>query len=192
MHITLARHGKPDLHLDSWIEPMEMHDWLRHYDRAGIAPGAVPPAIRAQADAARLLASSPLPRSLQSAQHLAAGREVLCDELFCEAELPCPHWSCAKLPPLAWSAMFRLAWFYGVSMHAAPLPRSRWRAHQAALRLIELARENDSVLLVGHGLMTMLIARELLALGWQGPKRPVSGYWQCSVYRPGAEARQVA
>lgn len=186
MQITLARHGKPDLHLDSWVAPMEMEDWLRHYDQAGVAPGTVPATTLAQAQAAHLVASSTLPRSVQSAQRLAPGREVLCDELFCEAELPCPHWHCPRLPPLAWSAMFRLAWFYGVSSHAEPLPQTRWRAHQAALRLIQLARENDSVLLVGHGLMTLLIARELLVLGWSGPKRPTGGYWQCSVYRAAA------
>ena len=183
MQITLARHGKPDLHLDSWVAPMQMADWLRHYDQAGISPGAVPADARAQAAAAHLVASSTLPRSLQSAQQLAPGREVFSDELFCEAELPYPHWLYPRLPPMAWSAMFRLAWFYGFSAHAEPLPQTRWRAHQAALRLVELAAENDSVFLVGHGIMTTLIARELIRLGWSGPRRPISGYWQCSVYR---------
>lgn len=183
MQITLVRHGKPDLRLESWVAPMEMEDWLRHYDQAGIVPAPVPATTQEQAQAARVVASSTLPRSLQSAQQLAPGREVFSDELFCEAELPCPHWQYPKLPPMAWSAMFRLAWFYGYSAHAEPLPQTRWRARQAAMRLIQLAQENDSVLLVGHGVMTMLIARELLALGWSGPKRPTAGYWQCSVYR---------
>lgn len=182
MQITLTRHGKPDLHLDSWLAPMAMGDWLRHYDRAGVAPGAAPAATLAQAQAARLVASSTLPRSVQSAQQLVPEREVLCDPLFCEAELPCPPWASPRLPPLAWSAMFRLFWVYGFSLPTEPLPQTRWRAHQAARLLVDLARENGSVLLVGHGLMTVLIARELLALGWHGPKRPVGSYWHCSVY----------
>ncbi|MCM2318531.1 MAG: histidine phosphatase family protein [Pseudomonas sp.] len=183
MQITLARHGKPDLKLDSWVSPMAMPDWLRHYDQAGIVAGEAPATTLAQAAAAGVLASSTLPRCVQSAQRLAPGREFLREALFCEAELPYPHWLYPKLPPLAWEALFRLAWFYGLSALARPRLATELRAHEAAQRLIQLAREHDSVFLVGHGLMILLIARELLALGWRGPKRPVSGYWQCSVYR---------
>lgn len=56
------------------------------------------------------------------------------------------------------------------------------RAHGAAMRLVLLAQENRSVFLVEHGIMTMLIAKHLLAMGWSGPKRPVMGYWQFAVY----------
>lgn len=183
MQITLARHGKPALRLDSWVVPMGMPEWLRHYDQAGIVAGAAPAATLAQATAARVLASSTLPRCVQSAQRLAQGREFLREAVFCEAELPYPHCLYPKLPPLAWDALFRLAWFYGISAHARPQPQTAQRARQAAQRLIQLAQENGSVFLVGHGLMSVLIARELLALGWRGPQRPGSGYWQCSVYR---------
>jgi hypothetical protein len=30
----------------------------------------------------------------------------------------------------------------------------------------------------GTGIMTALIAKQLLALGWIGPARPSHGYWQ--------------
>jgi broad specificity phosphatase PhoE len=182
MQITLARHGKPNLQLDSWVAPMAMRDWLQHYDQAGIVDDEVPAATLMQANAARLLVSSPLPRCVQSAERLAAGRSFLREALFCEAELPYPHWLYPSLPPLAWDTLFRLAWFYGLTALARPRRRTTLRAREAAQRLIELARMHDSVLLVGHGLMILLIARELLALGWQGPRRPISGYWQCSVY----------
>ena len=56
------------------------------------------------------------------------------------------------------------------------------RAHYAAGRLVTLAKKNGSVFLVGHGIMTMLIAKQLLSMGWVGPKRPVNKYWQFSVY----------
>jgi len=56
------------------------------------------------------------------------------------------------------------------------------RARNAAERPIELARENGSVFLVGHGIMTMLIARQLLTLGWTGPKCSANKYWQFNVY----------
>lgn len=183
MQITLARHGRPDLQLDSWIAPMAMPEWLQHYDQAGIVAEEVPPATLRLAAEARLLVSSPLPRCVQSAERLAQGRAFLSEALFCEAELPYPHWLYPKLPPLAWDALFRLAWFYGLTALARPRLETTLRAREAAQRLVELAREHDSVFLVGHGLMILLIARELLAIGWRGPRRPISGYWQCSLYR---------
>lgn len=55
------------------------------------------------------------------------------------------------------------------------------RAGVAADKLVELARQHGSVFLVGHGIMTMLIARKLRAwLGW--PKRPVNNFWSFGVY----------
>lgn len=180
MQIILARHGQPELRLDSWFRPMALQEWLRLYDAAGLAPGAVPAATRAQAAAAGVLACSDLRRCTESAQRLAPGRAVLGEALFREAEPPWPAWLDTRLPPLAWAAMFRLARFPGP---ARPAPATAQRARQAAQRLVELARRHGSVLLVGHGLMGQLIARELRALGWQGPRQPASGYWQCSVYR---------
>jgi broad specificity phosphatase PhoE len=56
------------------------------------------------------------------------------------------------------------------------------RARGAAQRLIELARERGSVLLVGHGVMNRLIAAALLARGAVGPRRLRSGYWTSGVY----------
>lgn len=180
MQITLVRHGPPALQLDSWLAPMALREWLRHYDRAGLVSGAVPAATQTLASGAQLLVCSTLRRSLESAQRLAQGRPVLDEALFREAEPPWPAWFETRLPPLAWSAMSRLAWLPG-GLQARP--ETARRARQAAQRLVQLAGEHGSVLLVGHGLMSRLIARELRASGWQGPRQPACGYWQGSVYR---------
>ena len=59
----------------------------------------------------------------------------------------------------------------------------RSRARGAATRLIEIAGEHQSVFVMGHGIMTALIVKELIEMGWVGPKRLAHGYWQFSVYR---------
>ncbi len=180
MQIILARHGQPELQLDSWLRPMTLQEWLRHYDEAGVAPGAVPAATRTLARNAGVLVCSTLRRCQESAQRLAPGRPLLGEALFREAEPPWPAWLDTKLPPLAWAAMFRLARFPGP---ARPRPGTAERARQATLRLVALAAAHGSVMLVGHGLMSQLIARELRAQGWRGARQPARGYWQCSVYR---------
>lgn len=58
------------------------------------------------------------------------------------------------------------------------------RAAQAAGILIKRAREtNGPVLLMGHGVMNRLIAKELMSQGWEVHSRPGQGYWNAAVYR---------
>jgi hypothetical protein len=109
-------------------------------------------------------------------------KSPLIEEVFCEADLPYGHWNIPKLPLSVWGVLFRLAWFCGYSSNVESLLRAEARALCAAKRLLALARKNGSVFLVGHGIMNMLIAKQLLAMGWSGPKRPVNKYWQFSVY----------
>lgn len=57
----------------------------------------------------------------------------------------------------------------------------------AASALIEISHIHESALLVGHGVIDYLIAKELLSRNWVGPKKPGGGYWEYGVYRPGVE-----
>jgi broad specificity phosphatase PhoE len=183
MEIILARHGKPNFKLWSWITPRQMKDWIKFYNQADILIENVPLETLKKATESGVIVSSTLSRCVQSAQQLIRDRALLTEEIFCEADLPHMLWRFPKLPLSVWGIVFRLAWFCGFSANAEPLVRATTRARNAAERLVELSRENGSVFHVGHGIMTMLIAKQLLASGWTGPKRPVNKYWQYSVYR---------
>lgn len=180
MQIILARHGQPDLQLDSWLRPMSLELWLRRYDEAGVRPDAIPPPTLALAREAGVVLCSSLRRCQESAQRMAPDQPLHSEALFREAEPPWPECLNTHLPPLAWAALFRLARYPGP---ARPRPDTAARAREACQRLVELAGEHGSVLLVGHGLMSELIAHELRARGWHGPRQPTRGYWRCSVYR---------
>jgi hypothetical protein len=91
------------------------------------------------------------------------------------------------LPVAVWVGVFRAAWFCGYSANSESLAMARSRACSAAAKLIELAREHQSVFVMGHGIMTALIARQLTRSGWMGSKRPAHGFWQFSVYRKDEE-----
>ncbi|HAT23869.1 MAG TPA: histidine phosphatase family protein, partial [Pantoea septica] len=51
----------------------------------------------------------------------------------------------------------------------------------AADRLITLS-EQGTVLLLGHGLMNKMIARELRKRGWQAEKHASSRHWSSAIY----------
>jgi hypothetical protein len=55
------------------------------------------------------------------------------------------------------------------------------RASTAARRLQSLASEGP-VLLLGHGFMNRMIAKQLVADGWVRQKRNGSQYWSVTVY----------
>jgi broad specificity phosphatase PhoE len=186
MEIILARHGKPNVQHQAWITPRQMKDWIQLYDQADLLAEEMPPATLKKAAESGVIVSSTLRRCVQSAQQLTRNRAIPAEEVFCEAELPHPDWHFPRLPLWVWGALFRLAWFGGFFANSEPFAQTAVRARSAAERLVELARENGSVFLVGHGIMNMLIARKLLALGWAGPMRPAGKHWQFSVYHASA------
>ena len=58
----------------------------------------------------------------------------------------------------------------------------RARAATAARLLQERGVHDDVVALVGHGMMNILIARELRAAGWRGPRMPSRRHWGFGIY----------
>lgn len=186
MRIVLARHGKPKLQHWAWITPHQMEEWIAAYDQADILVEDVPSETIEAAATSGVLVSSTLPRCIQSAKYLRRGSSLVVEDIFCEAALPYPRWYFPKLPLSIWGMIFRLAWFCGFSSNVESFAQANDRAYAAAERLIQLAKENGSVFLVGHSIMTMLIAKHLLTLGWAGSKHPVNKYWQFSIYHAAA------
>jgi len=182
MKIVILRHGKPSLPSWQWIKAIELRDWIDAYNRAGIQDAV--PATKAL-DAARecsVIVTSDLARSIESAKALAKGIPTLSESLFREAGLPfCPVGN-IKMSPLAWALFFRLLWAFGFEANGEPVRLFKDRSRKAADRLIELAKEQGSVLFVGHGIMNAYIARRLLSAGWTGPRGPRTHYWASAEY----------
>lgn len=175
------RHGKPLLEPATRITASRMGAWIDSYNLSLVEAENVPPCNVHIANSALTIVTSTSMRAESSAE--ALGRKPsLKESLFCEAELPYAHWGFLRLPPSAWAGFFRLLWFLGYSNECEPLGAARARAKAAANRLVCLAFTGP-VLLIGHGIMNRLIAKELLSMGWSGPSSPSSAYWGCSVYR---------
>ena len=180
MQITLMRHGKPLLPEARWVAPFEMAGWIALYNAAHIDTAAIPAASMTAATAASIIAASTASRAMASAQALGLKASVA-DAVFCEAGLPFALWRFPCLPPRLWAAVFRLLWLLGYARGSDSVRAAQSRARAATRRLVAMAQEGP-VLLIGHGIMNRLIAKELLALGWAQRGKHASGYWSTSVY----------
>jgi hypothetical protein len=181
MKIILMRHGKPVLTQTGRITPAEMEGWIEHYNLVEVKAGGAPIDGLPWLDAATCIAASTAPRALSSIEALGYTPSVV-DAVFCEAQLPFAVWRFPRLSPFVWAALFRLFWFFGYSRGSESIQVAKARARVAALKLVDLAGQGP-VLLIGHGIINRLIAKELIALGWAGPAKHRNSYWGVSIYR---------
>ena len=181
--IALLRHGKPKALSSAPISACQFSEWISRYDDSGIAENSAPAKANLEyANKCDVLVCSSLPRSIQSAELLSSDQPLVSDKLFCEAGMPCAQRKTLKLPPKVWAVLFRVFWYFGYSRNSESYSDARKRASMAAHKLVALAEEHRSVMLVGHGIINRLIARELKSLGWSGPANPGSLYWDYRIY----------
>src|SRR6185369_82893 len=180
MRIVLARHGRPESVVPDRVAPREMGQWIDAYSCAGVVSEEIPSRTIEAARSSGIVVASTSPRSTQSAQSVSPARTFLVEPVFCEAGLPYAAWQAPRLRASTWAACFRLAWFFGYSANAESIEHAKARAEAAARRLAGLAEEHGSVFLIGHGIMTGLIARRLRLGGWFGPAIPARRFWRFS------------
>lgn len=188
MEVILVRHGKPDFPVRKRIASREISRFIRAYDAAPLEASSTPP--QALVDIARTcgcVVCSDLSRSQASAARLDISHIHLSDPLFREAGLPHTSLPLPMLSPYLWFTLFRVLWFAGFAANGESLGEAKARARRAAQKLKEMAASHGTVLFVGHGVFNSLIARELLASRWRGPRSPGTGYWDFSVYRFGRD-----
>lgn len=180
--IILARHGRPLLNSRTPIPGAGLAAWLEVERDAPLDPTSRPSAELERIAGKAQFIVSPLRRSRDSAELLRPATSSTVDEAVREAPLPSAFDSSLRLPPAVWAGIARSAWFCGWCPGVESFSATRRRAAQAAQRLQALATELGEVLVIGHGLMNALIARELRARGWRGPRFPSRAHWQFGRY----------
>lgn len=182
MKIILMRHGKPTFTGSSKVSSVDMAEWISQYNLSDTGSNMPPQSGKALASSALRIISSPLPRALSSLKSL--GREPDCiDEIFREADLPILHIPFFRFSPIFWATIFRIMWLCGVSRNVESLKIAKQRAVKAADILVTYVKvSNGPVLLMGHGVMNRLIAKELISMGWKERHRQGHSYWNASIY----------
>ena len=167
--ILLVRHGKVMRDHVAPIRGNEFRAWAQSYGEASLDDNSKPPqTLIDQVAATKLIATSTLRRSIESAALLAPGRPVISEPDFNEAGVPTGFTSPLRLRPERWDVLARTAWFFGWSAGAESFRAATKRAEKAADKLVTLVAEQGAVTLVGHGMLNTLIGRALRQRGWSG------------------------
>lgn len=185
MEISLIRHGKSKHIENNKITCLEFNRWVEHYDTNGVFQESTYPSVTLQKmTTSKLIITSDLTRSVESARLLNNGKDVISNPLFREIEMPTIPMKLfnMKLKPNIWAVILRLLWFTGYSNGCESMRDAKIRAVKASQQLIEHAEEYESVALVGHGFFNMLIAKELLSRGLKGKRKTRSKNWGCTTY----------
>ncbi|QGQ45749.1 histidine phosphatase family protein [Metabacillus sediminilitoris] len=185
MEISLIRHGKSLWTVNNPITCKEFKDWIENYDCNGVyEENSYPPETIKTISNAKVVITSDLKRSIDSARYLNPNIKTISDPLFREIEFPIPPtklWG-VKLNPNTWAVFLRCLWFSGYSSGCESLNDAKNRAKKASKRLVVNAKENDVAVLVGHGFFNMMIAKELQKLGWIGYRKISSKHWHSTTY----------
>jgi broad specificity phosphatase PhoE len=181
MKIILLRHGKPSFELKGIVRGKDLRDIAKSYETSGIV-GTPPKATLDITQGNHFIVCSHLTRSVESAKALGFKQAHAKESLFSETALPHFARGSIPLPISVWIVVLRLLWLLGFSKNGESLASARLRSKHATARLIALAEEHQSVLLVGHGFMNHFIAKELKKHAWLGPSKPDRRYWGYAIY----------
>lgn len=177
------RHGKPTFTGARKVACREMPDWIAQYNLSDTGNDSPPESSSVPALKALQVISSPLPRAISSLKALGYEPDLIA-EVFREADLPVYFIPGMRLSPLCWASLFRFMWICGMSRKAESFRMAKSRAARAADILVKLAgKHNGPVLLMGHGIMNRLIAKQLISSGWKEQSRSGSGYWSAGIYK---------
>ena len=181
MQITLLRHGQTEFELSGNVRARDLKEVARSYDASGIV-GTPADEVISLANDHNIILCSDLPRSTQSAEALGITNVHAIDPIFRETHTPYFNKGSIKLPVVVWLLILRVMWLFGYSENGESLSAAKERARVAAQRLIQLAKQYETVFLVGHGLFNHLIAKELLLNNWLGSTDLGRKCWEYGVY----------
>jgi len=169
-----------------------MGEWIKHYNLSSV--------IHKERSRIQLfygvsekvfVVCSDLPRSIHSAEVVGYKNINVIDSIFREAELPELYIPLIKMKPHTWSMVFRIFWYFGVSLNVEPIKSFKLRVTSAAKALIKYSEENDEVLFIGHGIINRFIAKELMSYGWHRDQESNRNkhlgykYWEYEKYNKG-------
>lgn len=180
MEIILLRHGNPEVELKGYINASELKKLTITYAESGIKD--FPPETLKDQFTSHYVVCSNLERSIHSAKKLNFKQIHLSDALFKESDIPYFNQSIIKLPVMTWLVILRILWLFGFNKNGESIKQAKNRAKYASKKLIELAEEHEKVILIGHGLMNRLIAKQLNYKNWKGPVSPGKRYWEFGIY----------
>ena len=181
--IILIRHAKVDIDNSQKIASTLLKNWVEAYDMADICSESKPTQVSIDVvNSADVVITSSLRRAIDSAKVLGADIYES-NAIFNEALIPDVHIPFVKFKPKKWLVILRVLAFFGMGTKDTLLKASKLQAKEASLRLLELADEHESIVLVGHGGMNWLIHKVLMKEGWTLESNASNANWGVTVLK---------
>jgi broad specificity phosphatase PhoE len=181
MKIILIRHGKPDIETDRKCTADKMAEWIAAYDHSEVSENPPAALVNLLSMHRSLSVASPLPRAITSLNKLGIEPTVI-DPDFREAQLPLINLLGLELSPLTYAFWLRILWLAGFSAKVESRSQAQKRAAQAAGKLIKLAENNQTALLMGHGIFNRMLGARLEKEGFSVTGKTGKGYWHAVTY----------
>ena len=179
--IILIRHAKVDIESSKKMYSSSLKDWVDAYDKADIDTDSLPTQkTRDRVNNATVLVTSTLSRAIESAEVL--GVDIYeSNALFNEAKIPEINIPFLKFKPNRWLVILRVLTLFGFAKTDTSLKASKLQAKKGSKRLLALSKNNDTVVLVGHGAMNWLLRKELMKEGWTLTEDPCNKNWGMTI-----------
>jgi len=180
--IVLIRHAEVDIDKNSFAYAYELKKWLDIYNSAEIKRDFISKTeISNIFESSDKIFCSSLKRSCDSVALYGKNPDEK-SELFNEVGLPYANLGLVKLPLVLWAVIFRVMWIFGYKNNGESLQKAKIRAKKGADKLISSCDKDGTVTLLGHGLINILIGKELLKQGWKSQEKMRSANWAYGVF----------
>ena len=164
MEIVLIRHGKPTSADNPVLNASEYTKWIRRYNLSDVAINSRPESKDAMHKSCYIV-SSDFNRAIHSANIYTGQSPKVISKLYREMEIP-RYKLPFRLKAWSWVYLCRVLWMLGLKGSFESYQLAKIRAELAADKLIELAIQNNKVVLFGHGYMNLHIRKSLIRKGW--------------------------
>jgi len=168
LQIYLIRHAKPDLEKKNLCSAEQAQNYILNYNKAPIQDFDSS-LVRINLHKPHQIYCSNLPRSQETALKLFGDSYcIVSDTIFREFELKIVKaTSIFNLPLDLWKGFSRIAWLVGFNHEGIEsYKKAKKRVVLGVNNLEKLANQEETAILVGHGMINAAIAKELKRRGW--------------------------
>ncbi|MCG8582361.1 MAG: histidine phosphatase family protein [Bacteroidales bacterium] len=169
MKIYLVRHAKPDVKKKKVCTSVMAQAYVDAYAKAPIIPFDSS-LVSYDLPYDQTIYCSSLRRAHETAQAIFGNEfNLLVDSQFREFETRIiAQQNTFSLPLIVWQSLSRAAWVIGLNnSNIESYKEAKARAQQVAVRLALQAEEQQTVVLVAHGMLNRAVAAQLKKNGWQ-------------------------
>jgi broad specificity phosphatase PhoE len=165
--IFLIRHARPKVNDKGLFNVFNARNYISDYDTAEVEEFVLEHETIPYKEIKEVFCSNLVRSQLTAKAIFGEEIKLRIDKAFREFERRIFSLPLISLPIKLWLWSARALWFLGFNnKDIETFKEARHRAHECARILIEDAQQNNTTVLVAHGLLNNFIARELKKAGW--------------------------